>query len=354
MEMLVREGHAVFLLTTCETGELHRLVESTGVVVEEPRPAARGRLVFYAQQLSRLHEVVEAREIEVVIAHQQVAAFLAGLCRLSRKFVLFYVRHNSDEDYIKHPVKAALLNLLANRSTNLKVAPSDVVKRFWVQSELEPRKAILRINYGYNFQMYEAPEPNRVAAIRKQYPAALLIVSVARLVPSKRHFAMFEVVERLVRAGVDAKLLCLGDGVLMRSLQEAVEAAGLGSRIFLLGRKASVIDYIAASDVVLHLSITEASNSAVKEAALCRRPSIVCREVGDFEDYVFHAQTGFLVPKDLPVEATVSVLKSATLSTLRAMGAAAHDFVVMHFSIQAVKDQYSELLRRACRKPAIN
>lgn len=349
MEMLARRGHHVVLLTTCARGYLHEYVERLGVHTEALAAPTGSRLAFLVQNLAKLYKVVRQHRIELVIAHQQRPALIAGLLRRLAGFELAYFRHNSDEDYAAHPLRARWLNRLVNAVTPLKVAPSAAVERFWLEHEQVPRAALIRINYGYNFRQYEAPVNERVEEIKSAYPARLRVLSIARFATAKRHAAMFEVVARLAKEGEDVKLLCLGSGPLGQELSERIAALGMQERIFLVGRRDNIFDYIEAADVFMHLSSSEASNSAVKEVALRAKPVIVCRGVGDFDDYVEHGVSGFVVDKQAPQEPAYGALRALLERRFdgAAIGEALRQRVTRAFDIERVAPDYERLLSMA-------
>jgi glycosyltransferase involved in cell wall biosynthesis len=352
MEMLVKQTHSVFLLTTCERGYLHDFVEEFGVksdAVTLRQPSSKFQL--YSGNYKKLAAFIGNHNIDVVIAHQQFPALIAGLLRTRKKFVLVYVRHNSDEDYQLTPFKAKWMNKIVNWLTPIKVAPSTVVKNFWREKEGVPSAQIHRINYGYNFKQYELPVPVKAEQIIKDFPAQLRILSIARLTSTKRHSMMFSVIKRLVDTGIDCKLICLGSGALTNELNELIKFLHLQDHIFLIGRKENVFDYISAADVFLHLSSSEASNSAVKEVGLCKRPVIVCKGVGDFEDYIRSGENGFLVDKEHPAEEAFGILNAIAEGKINGnvIGRNLFETVTTTFDIQNVADQYEALLHQTMK-----
>lgn len=348
MELLVKQGHKVHLLTTCPAGPLHQYVERLGVVTHATEGAEGGRGNYYLESLKKLRSVVDEFSIDLVIAHQQETALVAGLLRKTRKFRLAYVRHNSGEDYQINPRKARWMNRIVNWLTPVKIAPSGVVERFWTEKENVPAKQIVRINYGYNFNQYEKPKDEEVRRIKETYPTGFRLLSMARLVPAKRHAVLFGVVRQLVDKDIDCKLLCLGSGPLEAELNSKIKELGLQDHVFLLGRKENVFDYIASCDVFVHLSSTEASNSAVKEVGLCRKPVIVCHGVGDFEDYIEHGSNGFLVDRESPAAETFELLQQlASGETDReVIGEALYQKVHNTFDIEKVAPEYKKLLEK--------
>ena len=338
----------VVLLTTLNEGYLHNYVKQFGVITETVGEA-EGKLKFYSSNFKKLAAVIKKYNIDIVVAHQQMPALIAGILRLIKRFKLIYIRHNSDEDYQNFPRKARLLNTIVNRLTPIKVAPSEMVKNFWIEKENANEKQIKLLNYGYNFNQYEKPSPATVSSIKQTYPAQLLIISIARLALPKRHKQMFDAVEQLVKEGFDCKLICLGSGPLEQQLQSDINQRKLERNIFLLGRKDNVIDYLQAADIFLHLSSTEASNSAVKEAGLCKKTVIVCKNVGDFDDYIISRQNGFLVSKEDPANESSSIIREIFEGKInhQAIGGELYKTVTHTFDIENIKPQYLKLLNGA-------
>lgn len=349
IEMFINSGHRVFLLTTCARGELHTYVEGLRGTVGSYNGRSYGKIGDYVAQFLWLWGARMRYKADIVIAHQQAPALIAGALRMFAPCTLIYVRHNTDEDYPTHPLKAWSLNRLVNILTPIKIAPSSIVLDFWVRTEKVKPEGIHRINYGYNFSQYEKSNQVEVRRIRGEYPARTLVLSIARLVPAKRHLEMLKVIRRLVDEGEDVKMICLGTGHLATELTEFIRHQGLCNAVFLVGRKANVFDYIEASDVFMHLSSSEASNSAVKEVALLSKPVIVCRGVGDFEDYIVHEVNGFLLPHKSPSEEAYKVLHTIIKCPQLGikMGAALRNTVLNTFGIERIADQYNSLLQAA-------
>jgi glycosyltransferase involved in cell wall biosynthesis len=316
-------------------------VQTEAVVLK----AGSSKLSFYITNFIKLRSVIKKYKIDIVIAHQQVPALIAGLLRKVNPFRLIYVRHNTDEDYRLNEKKARVFNSFINQLTPVKVAPSGVVRDFWVRHEKVGSGQVHRIDYGYNFSQYELPDMKEVAQIRESFPTSLLILSIARLVPAKRHKEMFTVIHKLANEGIDCRLLCLGSGPSEEELRREIERQKMQDFVYLLGRKENVFDYIAAADVFMHLSYSEASNSAVKEVGLCKKPVIVCKGVGDFEDYIVNTENGFLVDKEQPVTGSFHILKEIAEKTINQeiIGSKLFATVTTNFDINNVARAYQKL-----------
>lgn len=346
MEMLVNKGHAVFLLTLTPENYLHQYVRTLNVKAFASPVSHTSGICNILRNATYLVNFCKQHAIELIIAHQQVTALPLIFARPFINCKTFYVRHNADEDYKTHPFKARVMNQFINRMLPRIIAPSGMVQQYMIDQEKVSPKKITRINYGYNFRQYEKPVDEKVNEIKSTYPCTLLVLSIARLVPAKRHYIMFEAIKQLINKGVDVKMVCLGDGFLKQNLLQWIQANSLQERIFLEGIQPNIFDYFMASDLLLHLSESEASNSVVKEAGLVNKPVIVCENVGDFSDYIIDGFNGCLVRKENPLEQTLQFFEKfyKKKDALLQIGIELNNTILKGFDIKNVSLQYDQLI----------
>jgi glycosyltransferase involved in cell wall biosynthesis len=346
MEALHKRGYNIILYTSCKKGILHTIAENLGIIALASEKEYSKTFKNIWNNVFQLKQIIKKYNIDFIIVHQQEPALTVGILNTFKKIRFAYVRHNSDEDYQNFPVKAKLLNKITNGLTPIKIAPSLLVKEFWHKKEGVKENNITTINYGYNFNQYEQPDWENVTRIREKYTTSLLILSIARFVPQKQHLKMFAVIEQLMKKGIDCKLICLGSGYLEQELKQYVTKHNLQNNIFLVGRKDNIFDYIAAADIFLHLSNSEASNSAVKEVALYNKPVIVCKEVGDFEDYIIDRKNGFLVSLQNAVNESVAIIEDINnkIIDVNSLGKRFNSAVTTIFSIDNVIELYEAII----------
>lgn len=347
MELFMQLGHEVYLLSQLPEGDLHLNVKKYGVKVSGNKDGGRSGILSYYRNYRAVTEFIKQNRIEIVFAHLQGAGLVTGIANLFYRFRLVYVRHNTDEHILQKSWKAGIINWLTNLLAPLIIAPSEKVYRYLIEVEKVKPSKIIRINYGYNFNQYlETDKAGNGEDIRNKYKCNLLLVSVARLLPVKRHLLMFDVVRRLKNEGMDVKMICLGEGSYRLTLEEYIRTYNLNNEIFLQGNKKNVFDYLEASDIFFHLSASEASNSAVKEAGFCGKTVIVCNDVGDFEDYIKDSINGFIADKNEPVERSFLIIKNLyeNQDILKVTGKAIKKTIYDEFDISRVKEKYIELL----------
>ena len=88
-----------------------------------------------------------------------------------------------------------------------------------------------------------------------------------------------------------------------------------------------------------------ADGVAIKEAGLVSKPVIVCKGVGDFENYIIHDKSGFLVDQHKFTEECIEIISQNfdRAEFLSAMGKSLSQSVFDQFSIQHVIGQYKAL-----------
>lgn len=347
IELLVNLGHEVYFLSQMPEGDLHRNAAKLGAKTFSAGMVKNRGILSYIKNTRFLVKFIRENKIEFVFAHLQGAGLIACFANYFTKFKLIYVRHNTDEHKLPVNRNAILINWLVNKMAPRIIAISGIVERYLINVEKINPSRIVRINLGYNFNEYlKTDRIGNAVQIKEEFPAKMLIISVARLIPIKRHLLMFEVIKHLVQDSMDIKLLCISEGPYKEYLQKYIEENNLNDSIFLLGAKKNVFDYFEAGDIFLHLSGTEASNNAVKEAGYCKKAAIVCKEVGDFEDYIENGINGFLVDKQNPIPETINIFKKLYNDPykLKQLGEAMNKRIIAEFDIQNVKNKYIKLL----------
>ena len=126
----------------------------------------------------------------------------------------------------------------------------------------------------------------------------------------------------------------MDDGPLKPQIEKFITENGLETHILLPGFRNDFIDFMAVSDILIHPSLTEASNNVVKEMGLMEKAVAVCRDVGDFNDYIEDGRNGFLIDrKNLEISVEEIIRRAyADKEQLRSMGRELKRDVLNRFS----------------------
>jgi glycosyltransferase involved in cell wall biosynthesis len=165
------------------------------------------------------------------------------------------------------------------------------------------------IPYLYDFSKYASPNLNHVNQLKEKYKSKLLIVMVARLIPFKRHLLMLPVYKKLIEEGLDIKVLILDEGPYKNKIASYITEHNLEHHIFLIGFTTHFLEYMKSSDILIHPSLTEASNNVVKEIGLMSKAVAVCEGVGDFDDYIIDNKNGYLMSIEKPEKDAERILR---------------------------------------------
>ena len=344
-ELLQGLNHRIFLLTHGKKDVLHRNFEAMGAATFSSAHKKGRSFVFFLRQCNYLIGFCKQYQIDAVFCHGISNAVIGGMAKTFVKTKFIYVRHHTDEFSVLDDKKNIFLSRLANRLSKNVIAISQKVKYFLLEEGVPPKK-IFRINLCYNFDdCLNSDVKGDPADIRNSVDVDFLLLSIARLVPSKRIFAAFEVVKNLRETGFKCGLIVIGSGEMAGELLQWIEDHHLEKYIKLVGFRANVIDYLKAADMLIHPSYSEASNQVVKEMGLQKKPVIVCNDVGDFDDYLVNGVNSIVVDKEHPIQPMTKAIASLIndVETRNTIGAALYKTVFSKFSIEAATPDYIKL-----------
>ncbi len=335
----VKDGHDVSLLTQCTPGRLHHvLAEGHCKIID--RPHVENAI---PQKIAVFTSVCRKYNFDIIYSHYQEANIVAVLSQVFIKTPIVITRHHSDCGFIDPNWKERMADRIINRLANYYISPSVFVTKQIREIEKATRPEVLQINYAYDFGLIPDPDMKKVAEIRNKFPARILLIAAARLIPEKRHLELLNYFQKLPESGII--LLILGKGPCEKEIRDYIEKNGLTSSVKMLGFKNDIQNYYKAADLMVHFSHSEASNSAVKEAAIVNTPAVVCENVGDFSDYIMTGKTGFLLDRENPGPGFLKIMSDVLDNkySLIEIGENVRKTVISKFSINKVIDNYYKL-----------
>lgn len=293
---LKKKGHVPIFLSFNNKGDIHIFLELKGI---ENHSLNINRLSSknYILAFMALSRFIFKKRIDCIISNNLQGNFLAVLAQFFHRKRTFLTRHHSDY-ILKEKNKNAKRQLaFVNKFGKEFIAISDRVKEQLLKEMVEPEK-IHRINLGFDFSLYKKPVDSVVIQLTKDYGRYINLCVIARLIPLKRHLLLFESVKMLNNKNIDILLWVVGDGPLMNELKEWILDNELEHAIKMIGYVNDPENYIAASDLLVHISESEASSHVIREAALVGTPILACKNVGDIDDYIQDGINGFLIEKE--------------------------------------------------------
>ena len=178
-----------------------------------------------------------------------------------------------------------------------------------------------------------------------------VIAMTAGLRPEKNHVQLVDAVALLRARGIPACALMIGDGEMRGAIEARARALGILRHVSITGFEPDVRPFVAAADVAVLCSFTEALSLAALEAMALGKP-VVHSAVGGAAEIIGPGSTGFLFPVG-DTQALVDKLAVLADGPLRrAMGQRARAAVVKSFSEGAMVDAYERLLFKLATPPS--
>jgi glycosyltransferase involved in cell wall biosynthesis len=201
-----------------------------------------------------------------------------------------------------------MFGLISSRITRV-ICVSQGVKDEFIQRSRLPVEKVAVIPNGLD------PAPFEIGTSKKEIRRALhlpeddfLFGMVARLRKAKDHCGLISAFARIKTAGINARLVLVGDGPLETQLRNLVHAHGLSQDIIFLGRLSSdrIPLVLNAFDVFVHPTWREGMPAAILEAMACGLPIIATDAEGVTDIFDTSRPMGKLLPRgqvDLLAEA---------------------------------------------------
>ncbi len=99
--------------------------------------------------------------------------------------------------------------------------------------------------------------------------------------------------DKIIKNGVDAKLLLVGDGPDRQKAETACRELGICDKVRFLGKQEQVEEVLSISDLFLIPSGSETFGLAALEAMSCSVP-VISSDIGGLPEVNIHGETGFL------------------------------------------------------------
>lgn len=181
----------------------------------------------------------------------------------------------------------------------------------------------------------------------------LLLVHVSNFRPVKRPVDCVEIFARVLKQGINARLVMVGDGSERTNVEHRARCLGVFDRCSFVGKQPKIVDYLSVADVLLLPSEQESFGLAALEAMACEVPVIASR-VGGIPEVVTDGETGFLSEVgDVEKMANDAARLLADEDLRREMGKRARESAVSRYRTDIVIPQYIDFYNRVLKKRAV-
>lgn len=354
-QYLRKQGHEVVLACsddTSETGQsfvehLRRLGFEVLVI-----PIRRTIALWNdAVATAMLYRHLRARRFDIVHVQTAKAGMVGRVAaRLARVPTVIYTAHAFPFHERLSPWRSrfyAFLERIAARLCDVIVVDSEAVKARGLHFSVAAPDHIRVIPMGVDMSKFD-PQPYRAdrSAIRKEFglrPDALVVGTIARLVPDKGLDCLLHAVSRLAGRYPALQCLIVGEGLLRDELQALATRLGLRERVVFAGYRRDVPRVLSVLELFMLPTLREGFGVVFAEAMSMEVP-VVASRIPPITEVVVDGQTGFLADVGSP-EAFASAAGALLESDERReqMGRAGRQHVIEQFSQQKMCLTYEQL-----------
>lgn len=354
---VLEAGHQIVVLTLTEKSDFHKAVEQMGIETHSTVMKRKPSWKYFLNQGRFLIKFCKQNRIDYVWSHLQEANIIAVLAQQFLKAEVVTFRHHAESAFyaeygeqfgMQRNKNEERFDKLINRLSKTIVVPSSGVWYGMEKYEGCNMKKVKLLPYIYNFSSYQEPDPDKVQLLKKEFDCELLLIMVSRMVATKQHAAVFTVFNKLVKEGLPIKMIVMDDGPLRSELESYIKANNLSSHIGMPGFRTDFINYMAAADLLIHPSLTEASNNVVKELGLLEKAVAVCKDVGDFTDYIRDNENGLFIDRRNLQDSMEKIIRKACedKSSLVKMGKGLRKDILHFFSDSPEnKKRFTDLIK---------
>jgi len=269
------------------------------------------------------------------------AARLAGVPRV------IHSEHGYEMENLSGlPLRHRLFRRAAYAMADLVFTVTEELRNYHAQQAWLPSDRIRVIYNGVDTARF-APRPEIRARVRQSFgwgADSVVVGTIGRLTPIKNQVTLLLAAERVIRSGIDAHVLVVGDGVEMEAIRRrAEESPLLSGRTHLVGASEQVPELLNAMDVFVLPSLKEGMSNTLLEAMASGLP-VVATRVGGNPEIVEDTNSGWLfAPMDIADLADRLTRLTSDPGLRRVLGCAARQRVVTHFDLKQMFENYRKM-----------
>lgn len=328
-DQFTAKGHKVLLISM--TGETVNRPLSSKIDVSELNMAKTP--IGFIKAYWQARQLIKQFKPDVVHSHMVHANLFSRLLRLSVRIPkLICTAHNTSEGGRGRMLAYRITDKLCDISTNVS---QEAVDAFFAQGAVAKGR-MLAMHNGIDTERFTFDINHRIRLrielnISEEIP---LLLAVGRLNVAKDYPNLLLAFHHIIKAGSLAHLVIIGVGDEETKLIKMVAELGLCKRVYFLGLRHDVHEWMSAADLFVLSSAWEGFGLVVAEAMVCER-LVVATDCGGVREVV--ANCGVLVPPKNSTELARALTDCLSLSAeqVKEQGRAARQRIVEHYSLKS-------------------
>jgi len=347
-ELAVANRHCISTAVLCldEEGSLAQPLRAAGVAVYN----MHRRPGIDLSQVRKISRVIRSFKPQVIHCHQYTPFFYGSLACLwaGTGRVLFTEHGRRFPDVVG--VKRRSFNRLLARTAGHVTAVCRFVRRRLIEKEGIPSGRIEVVYNGVDVSRFDCAINKVEARCRLNLPQNCpIIVQVGTFRAVKDQATAIRSFARLRREDQRPMLVFAGDGPDLPHCHRLARELNLGRSVRFLSTRPDIPRILAAADIMLCTSLSEAHSVSLLEAMACRLP-VVATDVGGNSETVLHGRTGLLAPAGDVEAISRCLLELLRNENMRAeMGLAGFNRVRQHFLRSTMHQRYLQIYHQLAR-----
>jgi len=269
--------------------------------------------------------LVRAGRFDIVHTHDYKSNTVARMLTPAGKYRIVATAHGYNQTTRREGCYYSLERMLLRRADAV-ICPSRNLASYLADTGISPTRLHV-IHNGIELDHW----PFRARSVPHDPPVVLY---VGRLSREKNVQALLQACAMVVRDAAPLQLQIAGEGPQRDDLVRQAAELGLADTVQWLGLRDDVPDLLAAADLFVNPSMTEAMPNTVLEALAAGAP-VIATDAGATEELIINEQTGLLIPPGdvgAIVDAMTAMLADPDLGKSMAWRGRAH--VERHFDFR--------------------
>jgi len=305
-----------------------------------PLPIASKNPLRFLLSQPQIARLLRSGRFQIVHAHSRVPAWHAFLAaRPTSPFHLVTTCHS--------PYRPGLLSSVMARGERV-ICVSGAVRRHVLRHFHPPEERVRLIYNGIDLERFHPPSAGQREEARRKLglsPDHLALGNAGRISHAKGWDILLRALAPLMRENPRLRLVIIGDGQALSSLELTSERLGIRQSCHFAGLIQRVWEVLGALDIFVSASRWEGFGYALVEAMAVGLP-VVASRVGSVPEYVVDGENGLLYQPGSEEELCEKVRILAESETLRSeLGRRAREVVEERFDLRRSAARVVEVYR---------
>jgi len=223
------------------------------------------------------------------------------------------------------------------------VVISNSMKKYLKETIQVTNKNITTIYNGINTNKFNLVKDTNVSFEKEFNEAKIKLLNVARLDDNKNQQYLINLMPSVLKEKSEARLFIVGKGEKEKELKNLIKKLNLEDKVFLLGWKTNVADYMKEADLFLMASKYESFGNVVAEALLSGVPVVSSLYDDVIFDILEDERMGKVIKLDNKEEYFKAILYYLDIKIDKKL---LHNKVKSKFDISTTSNQYIQTIKK--------